>query len=77
MSLLLLLLACGDKDSPDDTVILDDSDADSDTDSDSDSDSDADSDADTDPLRDLRTSLDNEPCDTQVGGLEDQAGAAR
>ena len=40
-------------------------------------DTDTDADADTDPLRDLREGLDNEPCDSQIGGYEDNAGAAR
>lgn len=82
MSLLLILFACGEKDTPPDSSI-DDSDADADSDTDTDSDADADSDADTDadadtdPLRDLREQLGNEPCDSQVGGFEDHAGAAR
>ena len=79
MSLLILFLACGEKDSSGDDTSIEadtDTDADSDSDSDSDADTDADADADTD-LRDLREGLDNEPCDSEVNGYEGQPGAAR
>jgi hypothetical protein len=79
MTLLMLVLACGDKDeSPtDDTSAEADTDTDTDTDADADADTDTDTDADTDPLRDLRDDLDNEPCDSQLEGFESNAGAAR